>query len=141
MSAPHWQLRDTPPYWQLAEPRRRHRPWARQAPQIYRAVPSALELIERAGGNEAPFGAGDAVRDLQPLARDQLTFRGPLPRAHQPECLSKFAKESFGNIRAILSHGKDPSLGSSVLGNIASIREEADRAVARVNLFRSVPGL
>jgi len=58
-----------------------------------------------------------------------------------PSAYRKSLKESFGNIRAILSQGKDPSLGSSVLGNIASIREEADRAVARVNLFRSVPGL
>ena len=58
-----------------------------------------------------------------------------------PSAYRKSLKESFGNIWAILSHGKDPSLGSSVLGNIASIREEADRAVARVNLFRSVPGL
>jgi hypothetical protein len=45
------------------------------------------------------------------------------------------------NIKAILSHGKDLSLGETVLGKIETIREEEDRAVARVKLFPSVPAL
>ena len=53
----------------------------------------------------------------------------------------KSLRESLGNIRAVLSHGKDPSLGQTVLGKIESIREEVDGAIARVSLFPSVPRL
>ena len=58
-----------------------------------------------------------------------------------PGVFRKSLKERFAGIRAVLSHGKDPSLGSTVLGKIAEIREEAAGAIARVHLFRAVPEL
>lgn len=68
-------------------------------------------------------------------------FEGHFMERVAPGAFRKSIKENFANIRAILSHGKDPSLGNTVLGKIESIKEEADWAGARVNLFRSVPGL
>ena len=53
----------------------------------------------------------------------------------------KSIQENLANIRAVLSHGKDPSLGSTVLGTIKTINETADSATARVELFPSVPQL
>jgi phage head maturation protease len=58
-----------------------------------------------------------------------------------PGAFRKTIRENLSNIRAVLSHGKDPSLGNTVLGTIESIQEEPDGANARVSLFRSVPPL
>lgn len=140
MSSPYWQLRDTPPYWRLADLRKGRRPQIKQKVEIYRAVPSSLELIERAGGDEAPsvlemrfaiFNRWQEISDAQGRYLERLS----------PGVFRKSLKERFAGIRAVLSHGKDPSLGSTVLGKIAEIREEAEGAIARVNLFRAVPEL
>ena len=140
MSSPYWQLRrDEPPYWRLADLRQGRRPRSKPKIDIYRALPSSLELIERAGG-EAPsvlemrfaiFNRWQEISDAQGRYLERIS-RG---------AFRKSLLERFGGIRAILSHGKDPSLGETVLGKIEAIREEANGAIARVNLFRSVPGL
>ena len=142
MSSPYWQLRYTPPYWRLADLRKGRRPQIRQKVEIYRAVPSSLELIERAGGHEAPsvlemrFAIFDRWQEINSPSEG-----GRFLERLSPGVFRKSLKESFAGIRAVLSHGKDPSLGSTVLGKIETIREEANGAIARVNLFRSVPGL
>lgn len=59
----------------------------------------------------------------------------------QRGAFTKSIRESLRNIRALLSHGKDLSLGETVLGTIEAIEETADAASARVALFPSVPSL
>ena len=44
-------------------------------------------------------------------------------------------------IKVLLSHGKDPSLGMTVLGKINALREQPDGATYDVSLFRGVPQL
>ena len=96
--------------------------------------------MERAGGDEASsvlemrfaiFNRWQEISDAQGRYLERLS----------PGVFRKSLKERFAGIRAVLSHGKDPSLGSTVLGKIAEIREEAEGAIARVNLFRAVPEL
>jgi phage head maturation protease len=58
-----------------------------------------------------------------------------------PGAFRKSIKENLVNIRATLSHGKDPALGGTVLGTVESIQEEPHAASALVSLFRSVPDL
>ena len=140
MSAPYWQLRETAPYWRLADLRQGRRPRRKPKVEIYRALPSSLELIERAGGGEAPavlelkfaiYGKWQEITDAHGHYLERLNsgvFR-------------KSLKERFAGIRAVLSHGKDPSLGATVLGKIKEIKEGADGAIARVALFPSVPPL
>ena len=139
-SSPYWQLiGDTPPYWRLSAPRQGRRPRIKREVEIYRD-PLAGGADRTCGRGRGAVGAGDAVRDLQPLAGDPRR-PGALPRASQPGVFRKSLKERFAGIRAVLSHGKDPSLGATVLGKIELIREEASGAIARVNLFPSVPPL
>lgn len=59
----------------------------------------------------------------------------------QRGAFAKSIRASLRNIRALLSHGKDRSLGETVLGKIESIEEAPDAAIARVELFPSVPAL
>ena len=135
MSSPSWQLRrDAPPYWRLADLRQGRRPRRKPKVEIYRALPSSLELIERAGGDAAPsvlemrfaiFNRWQEIRDAQGHYLERLS----------PGVFRKSLKERFAGIRAVLSHGKDPSLGATVLGKIREIKEEADGAIARVALF------
>jgi phage head maturation protease len=79
----------------------------------------------------AIFNRGQEISDAQGHYLERLS----------PGVFRKSLKERFAGIRAVLSHGKDPSLGSTVLGKIAEIREEAAGAIARVHLFRAVPEL
>ena len=105
------------------------------------AVPAAARREDRTcGRGRGAVGAGDAVRDLQPLAGDHRR-PGALPRASQPRRLPQVAEGTLRRYPGRSLHGKDPSLGPTVLGKIEEIREEADGAIARVNLFRAVPGL
>src|SRR4030095_13083178 len=53
----------------------------------------------------------------------------------------KTIRENIGSIKVLLSHGKDPSLGMTVLGKIENIEEEPDAATYSVSLFRGVPDL
>lgn len=143
MSSPYWQLRrDTPPYWRLADLRQGRRHQRKRRVEIYRALPSSLELIERAGGDEAPsvlemrFAIFNRWQEINSPSEG-----GRFLERLSPGVFRKSLKESFAGIRAVLSHGKDPSLGSTVLGKIETIREEQTGAIARVNLFSSVPEL
>ena len=141
MSSPYWQLRrDEPPYWRLADLRQGRRHQRKRRVEIYRALPASLELLERAGGAEAPsvlemrfaiFNKWQEISDAQGHYLERLS----------PGVFRKSLNERFAGIRAVLSHGKDPSLGATVLGKIKEIREEADGAIARVALFPSVPPL
>jgi phage head maturation protease len=136
MSSPSWLLEEPEPGWYLRprEPRIKQ-PKA----QIYRTVPPAPELIERTASE-------GAILDLTFALFDRWTEIDSPVEGHFLERVARGAfrksiDENIANIRAILSHGKDPSLGQTVLGKIESIREEAEGAVGRIALFRSVPGL
>jgi phage head maturation protease len=138
MSAPAWQLDDGKQSWWLEsrEPRIRQT----RVP-IYRAVIlPAPELIERSATD------GASILDVKFALFDRWQeidnpVEGHFLERIAPGAFTKTIRENFANIRAILSHGKDRSLGETVLGKIESITEEADGANARVSLFRSVPGL
>jgi phage head maturation protease len=137
VSAPTWQLEEGKPSWYL-EPRE---PRIKQTcGQIYRTVPPVPELIERAATDAAP------ILDVKFALFNRWTeinspLEGHFMERIAPGAFSKTIRENFAHIRAILSHGRDPALGQTVLGKIESIREEGDGASARVSLFRSVPGL
>jgi hypothetical protein len=135
---PYWQMLDGPPRptWQLTEPRKR--PPRELKREIYRAAPVALELIERSDAAApvlemlfAPFGVWQEIRDASGRYLERI----------QRGAFAKSVRESLGNVRAVLSHGRDPSLGATVLGTITEIREEPAGAIARVSLFSSVPQL
>jgi phage head maturation protease len=145
MSAPAWQLEEAKPDWWL-EP---HEPWylepsAARVPigtraTIYRSTLVVPELIERTAAE------GTAVLDVTFAVfnkwQEITDSYGSFLERILPGAFSKTIRENIANIRAILSHGKDPSMGQTVLGKIESIREETDGATARISLFRSVPGL
>lgn len=106
---------------------------------IYRAAFPSLEVIER-DAEEAP------VLTMRFALFNRWTeidspFEGHFMERVAPGAFTKSIKENLSNVRAILSHGKDPSMGNTVLGKIESIEEGADGADGRVSLFRSLPGL
>jgi hypothetical protein len=137
-SAPSWQLGEDRPSWFLDDAR--SGPQVTRGPSIYRTVHPAPELIERSA-------AGGALSLMVTFAlfnrwtEIDSPIEGHFMERVAPGAFRKSIKENLANIRAILSHGRDPSLGQTVLGKIESIREEASSAVARVSLFPSVPGL
>jgi phage head maturation protease len=122
-----------------------HEPWylepsaARARATLYRTTVAVPELIERTATE------GAAVLDVKFAVFNKWTeitdSYGSFLERILPGAFSKTIRENIANIRAILSHGKDPSMGQTVLGKIQTIREEADSAIARVNLFPSVPPL
>jgi phage head maturation protease len=139
-----WQLEQSKPSWYLErepdwylEPRG---PLITQTrATIYRSTLVVPELIERtAGEGTATLDVTFAVFNRWQEITDA---HGTFLERILPGAFSKTIRENLPNIRAILSHGKDPSMGQTVLGKIDSITEGADGASARVSLFRSVPGL
>jgi phage head maturation protease len=137
MSAPYWQL--GAPYWELASLRTEGRPSIKRASTIRRTILPSPELIERDSAD------GGQVLHVKFAIFDRWAEIDS-PEGHFLEKIARGAfrktvKENLAGVRAILSHGKDPSLGQTVLGKIASIEEGPDSASAVVNLFRSVPGL
>jgi len=137
MSAPYWQL--GAPYWELASRRTERRPLIKPTTPIYRTVLPSPELIERSLDEGAVLNMTFALFDRWQLIDSSL--EGRFMERIARGAFSKTIKENLANIRAVLSHGKDPSLGNTVLGTIDRIEEGADGASARVSLFRSVPGL
>lgn len=138
MSVPAWQIREEKPYWQLGG--REPRIIKQTRGPIHRAVLPSPVLIERTASE------GAQILDVTFALFDRWAEINSPVEGHFLERVSRgaFAKsirENLSNIKATLSHGKDPSLGNTVLGTIESIREEEDRAVARVKLFPSVPAL
>jgi phage head maturation protease len=106
---------------------------------IFRAFQPSLELIERDGGDPPSLNIKFAV--FERWAEINSAFEGRFMERIAPGAFKKTIRENLSNIKVLLSHGKDPSLGMTVLGSIDSLREEADGPIARVNLFRSVPQL
>jgi hypothetical protein len=138
MSAPSWQIREDKPAWYLGDLHRR--PRIERVPIIHRVVSPSPELIERTADDGAPvlnmrFALFNRWQEIDNAAEGHFMER------IAPGAFKKTIRENIANVRAILSHGKDPSLGQTVLGKIESIEEEADGASARVSLFRSVPPL
>ena len=138
MTAPSWQLAEGKPSWFLGDLREARRPRRiERVPTIYRAVVPSSALIERTAGEGAPvlnmtFALFNRWQEINSL-------EGHFMERVAPGAFRKTIKENLANIRAVLSHGKDPSLGNTVLGTIESIEEAPDSASARVSLFRSVP--
>jgi phage head maturation protease len=138
MSAPAWQLAERPS-WYLGDLRGGQRPRIERVPMIYRAVVPSSALIERTAEGDAPiltmrfalFGRWQEINNPEGHFMERVA----------PGAFRKTIRENLANIRAVLSHGKDPSLGNTVLGTIESIEEAPDSASARVSLFRSVPAL
>jgi len=99
---------------------------------------SPVELIERDG--EPPrlvgkFALFDRWQEIDNAAEGHFIER------ISPGAFRKTVSENLNSIKVLLSHGKDPSLGMTVLGKLNSIREEPDGASYDVTLFRSVPQL
>jgi hypothetical protein len=127
---PSWFLGDLRP-----EPRLVDRPST-----IHRSVFPSPELIERSAAEGAlmmriTFALFNRWTEINSAAEGHFMER------ISPGAFKKSIKENLVNIRATLSHGKDPALGGTVLGTIETIREESDSASALVSLFRSVPPL
>ena len=135
------------PYWLLSgrheeRPSRRfvERPDGLRRPAIYRTIVPSPELIERGGAD------GTSILNLRFALFDTWQLiesppRRPFLERIKRGAFSKSVKENIANIRAVLSHGSDPSLGNTVLGKIDRIEETADGASAHVSLFESVPAL
>jgi phage head maturation protease len=139
-ASPSWQLGEVRPSWFL-DPGDRPRPAIEPAKSlIYRSIPASPALIERAAAEGAPvLDMRFAVFNRWTEIRSEL--EGHFMERIAPGAFKKTINENLNNIRAIVSHGKDPALGMTVLGKIEAIQESSEDAVARVNLFRSVPQL
>jgi phage head maturation protease len=139
VSAPSWQLGDSKPSWFLGDLHQRPRIERVHGP-IHRAVLPSPVLIERTASE------GAQILDVTFALFNRWTeinspTEGRFLERISRGAFSKSIRENLAHIKAILSHGKDLSLGETVLGKIETIREEEDRAVARVQLFPSVPPL
>lgn len=145
MSASAWQIEEAEPSWYLErrpdwflEPREAR--IKQPKGQIYRSTIAVPELVERAAAENTPvlsmkFALFNRWTEIN------SSFEGHFMERIAPGAFRKSITENLKNIRAILSHGTDPSMGNTVLGKIESISEDEDGAVGRVALFRSVPGL
>ena len=140
-SPPTWELESRTPDWYLA-PREGQRPAIKSSrAMIDRAVSSSPALIERSAvAEEAPILAVKFALFNRWTEIDS-PIEGHFLERIAPGAFKKSISENLKNIRAILSHGKDPSLGETVLGQVQSIQESTEDAVGRVSLFRSVPAL
>jgi phage head maturation protease len=107
---------------------------------IYRAVFPSLEL-ERAAEDGAPPTLIMRFALFNRWNEINSPIEGHFMERIAPGAFRKTIKENIQNVRAILSHGKDPSLGATALGKIDSIEETGEDAIGRVSLFRSVPAL
>src|SRR5438034_10778689 len=125
-AAPTWQLDGARPGWWLES--REPRVLQAQA-LIYRAVAPAPELIERSTGGASVLGMKFALYGVWQEINSPA--EGHFLERIQHGAFRKSINENLGAIRAVLSHGKDQSLGETVLGKIESITEEADGANAR----------
>jgi phage head maturation protease len=106
---------------------------------IYRAAFPSLEVIERTEEETPILNMKFAL--FNRWTEIDSPFEGHYMERVAPGAFRKSVKENLAGIRAVLSHGKDISLGETVLGTVDSIDEEPDAAVSRVSLFRSVPRL
>lgn len=74
-------------------------------------------------------------------------FEGHFLERFVEGAFAKTIREQFANIRSLLQHGRDPSVGMKPLGRITDLREQADGAYADVQLLDApyvrelVPGL
>src|SRR6266496_349103 len=99
---------------------------------------SPVQLIERDG--EAPrllgkFAIFSRWQEIDNVAEGHFFER------INPGAFRKTIRENVSAIKVLLSHGKDPSLGMTVLGKINLLREEDGDATYDVTLFRGVPQL
>jgi phage head maturation protease len=135
---PYWELGEDRPTWYLEE----SQPAVKQprAP-IFRTVSASPTLIERAVAEGTPsvLNMKFAVFDHWQEINDP--YEGRFLERISRTAFAKSVRENLANVKALLSHGRDSSLGAIVLGRIEAITEEADAAVARVSLFPSVPPL
>jgi phage head maturation protease len=106
---------------------------------IFRAFQPSLEVIERDGGEPPSLNIKFALFDR--WTEIDSAVEGHFMERVAPGAFKKTIRENLANVKVLLSHGKDPSLGMTVLGSIDSLREEDDGPVSKVNLFRSVPQL
>jgi Caudovirus prohead serine protease len=136
VSAPAWYLEEGKPSWYLErEPRIRQ-----VRATIYRSTLAVPELIERAVDD------GTATLDMRFAVFNRWQEIDNAAEGHfleriAPGAFAKTIRENLANVKAVLSHGMDRSLGQTVLGKVLSIQEDADAATARVGLFGSVPAL
>jgi hypothetical protein len=108
---------------------------------IYRAVPASPALIERSAVAEEGPILSVKFALFNRWTEIDSPVEGHFLERIAPGAFKKTIAENLAAVRAILSHGKDPSLGQTVLGKIVSIEETPEDAVGRVSLFRSVPAL
>ena len=97
-----------------------------------------VELIERDGQPPRLVGAF-ALTDT-PQEIDNVN-EGHFIEKIAPGAFNKTVKESFKSIKVLVSHGKDPSLGATVIGRLNSIKEVGNQVVYDVGLYRSLPPL
>lgn len=108
---------------------------------IYRAAFPSVEVIERDGPDAGPLLRMDfAVFNV--WSEIDSALEGHFFERVAPGAFTKTLKENLGRVRVLLSHGKDPSMGMTVLGKIERVDASgSDKATADVSLFRSVPQL
>lgn len=105
---------------------------------IYRAVVSPLELIERSDSDPVMggmFSRFDSWYEVNSPIEGQFMER--ITRG----AFAKSINENMSKIRVVFNHGLDRSLGGSVLGKLERMSEESDGAHYEATLFRSVPQL
>jgi phage head maturation protease len=137
-SPPTWELESRRPPWYL-DPRE---PAIKsKGVMIYRALPTSPALIERGAVAEEASILSVKFALFNRWTEIDSPIEGHFMERIAPGAFKKTITENIAGVRAILSHGKDPSLGQTVLGKIESIQENPEDVVGRVSLFRSVPAL
>ena len=106
-----------------------------------RSTACALSLVE--GGAEAPgdgktlSGTFSTFGTWQEIRESGMTF---LERI-QPGAFAKTIRERGDQVRVMFSHGKDPSIGSQLLGVVRDLSEDERGAHYEVDLFDGLPEL
>ncbi len=68
-------------------------------------------------------------------------YEGHFLERNAPGAFSKSIANDRARMQVTFNHGRDPSLGDQVLGDIAELREDATGAAYEVPLFKGIPEL
>jgi HK97 family phage prohead protease len=103
-----------------------------------RALFPALEVREAEG--QAPRLVGHFAV-FNEWTRIDSDFEGTFMERIAPGAFAKTFKESASRMKVLFNHGKDPTLGNQILGQIETLREDDKGAYYSVALHEGVPPL
>jgi HK97 family phage prohead protease len=104
----------------------------------YRALFPALEVRDAAG--EAPRLVGHFAV-FNEWTRIESDFEGTFMERIVPGAFKKTFDEGRARMKVLFNHGKDPTLGNQILGQIEQLREDEKGAYYEVALHEGIPPL